>query len=84
MKENQEGSKEMKTWSVMWLEVLKKSSFHPEMPRFGFADPVSYSIVENAVERLNLSGAVRHGAGKYFGGPSLFVPPDLIEIPLPL
>jgi hypothetical protein len=56
--------KEYKPWSLLWLEVLKESSFHPEIPRFGFGDPVSYSIVQNAVERLKMSGAVRHGAGK--------------------
>lgn len=56
------GKKEKKPWSLLWLEVLKESSFHPEIPRFGFGDPISYSIVENAVERLQLSGAVRHGA----------------------
>ena len=65
LEENKMGSThDIKPWSVLWLEVLKESSFHPEIPRFGFGDPVSYSIVENAVERLNLSGAVRHGAGK--------------------
>jgi hypothetical protein len=52
-----------KPWSLMWLEILKEeASFHPEIPQFGFGDPVSYSIVTNAVERLCLSGAVRHGA----------------------
>ena len=64
VKENRNRKKkEYKPWSLLWLEVLKESSYHPEIPRFGFGDPVSYSIVENAVERLQLSGAVRHGAG---------------------
>lgn len=58
------GGKELKPWSLLWLEVLKECSYHPQIPRFGFADPVSYSIVENAVERMQLSGAVRHGAGE--------------------
>lgn len=53
---------ESKPWSLLWLEVLKASSFHPEIPQFGFGDPISYSIVENAVDRLSTSGAVRHGA----------------------
>lgn len=53
------------SWTVQWLDVLKnaaKEGFYPEMPRFGFGDPKSYSIMENAVDRLNESGAVRHGA----------------------
>lgn len=52
------------SWSLLWLQVLRDSSFHPEIPRFGFGDPISYCMVENAVERLHLSGAVRHGPGK--------------------
>lgn len=61
--ETRNGSvRDIKPWSVKWLEILKDSSFHPDIPRFGFGDPVSYSIVENAVDRLNLTGAVRHGA----------------------
>lgn len=53
------------SWTVNWLEILKKAAregFYPEMPRFGFGDPKSYSIMENAVSRLAESGAVRHGA----------------------
>jgi len=53
------------SWTVNWLEVLKKAAregFYPEMPRFGFGDPKSYSIMKNAVSRLSHSGAVRHGA----------------------
>lgn len=56
------------SWTVNWLEVLKKAAregFYPEMPRFGFGDPKSYSIMENAVTRLSHSGAVRHGAEWY-------------------
>ncbi|CAB9497546.1 Rac exchanger 2 protein [Seminavis robusta] len=63
LRDAENGAKERKPWSLMWLEILKEeSSFHPDIPRFGFADPVSYSIVANAVERLTQTGAVRHGA----------------------
>jgi hypothetical protein len=53
------------SWTVRWLEVLKKAAregHYPEMPRFGFGDPKSYSIMKSAVSRLRLTGAVRHGA----------------------
>ena len=63
--EQQKGKMETTAWSQLWLEVLKESTFHPEIPRFGFADPISYSIVENAVKRLSMTGAVRHGAEWY-------------------
>jgi len=52
-------------WTSHWLEVLKSSStegFHPTVPRFGFGDAQSYSIMENAVKQLGDTGAVRHGA----------------------
>lgn len=53
------------SWTVKWLDVLKKAAregFHPEMPRFGFGDPKSYSIMKSAVSHLKDTGAVRHGA----------------------
>jgi hypothetical protein len=34
----------------------------PNVPRFGFGDPTSYAIMEHAVTRLQMTGAVRHGA----------------------
>eukprot|EP00550_Attheya_septentrionalis_P000144 CAMPEP_0198287866 /NCGR_PEP_ID=MMETSP1449-20131203/6552_1 /TAXON_ID=420275 /ORGANISM="Attheya septentrionalis, Strain CCMP2084" /LENGTH=792 /DNA_ID=CAMNT_0043985917 /DNA_START=125 /DNA_END=2503 /DNA_ORIENTATION=+ len=54
-------------WTKKWLTILLKESksnkgFHPKIPRFGFGDPKSYSIMETAVERLQKNGAVRHGA----------------------
>mmetsp|Transcript_43460 Transcript_43460/g.63795 ORF Transcript_43460/g.63795 Transcript_43460/m.63795 type:complete len:480 (+) Transcript_43460:3-1442(+) len=54
-----------KSWSHNWLGVLKKAAkqgLHPQVPQFGFGDPKSYSIMENAVERLKGNGAVRHGS----------------------
>ena len=53
------------SWTSRWLDVLKKSAkegFHPKVPRFGFGDAKSYSILEGAVSYLKSNGAVRHGA----------------------
>ena len=65
--DRQKGKNQKLPWSLLWLEVLKESTFHPEIPQFGFGDPTSYSIVENAVKRLSSNGAVRHGAEWYVG-----------------
>ncbi len=50
-----------------WLELLKSETSshtkHPEVPQFGFGDPTSYRIIQQAVTALKLTGAVRHGAG---------------------
>lgn len=53
------------SWTVRWLEVLKKAAregIHPEIPQFGFGDPKSYAIMKSAVSHLKDTGAVRHGA----------------------
>jgi len=58
------------SWTSRWLEVLENpwegEDIHPVIPRFGFGDPVSYSIMEKAANRLcsgnTRNGAVRHGA----------------------
>lgn len=53
------------TWTVRWLEVLKEEAsngFIPEIPEYGFGDPKSYSIMEEAAKRLIQTGAVRHGS----------------------
>ena len=52
-------------WSKRWLDVLKKNKPTGKgalIPRFGYGDPKTYSIMECAVDRLGESGAVRHGA----------------------
>ena len=52
-------------WTARWLNVLMseaKKGFHPEIPPYGFGDPVSYGMISNAVEGLSKSGAARHGA----------------------
>lgn len=51
-------------WTNCWLKVLQKaaaSGFHPVFPDFGFGDPKSYSIIEQAVGNLSEDGCVRHG-----------------------
>jgi hypothetical protein len=56
------------SWTNRWLEVLKRETrkgFHPSIPKFGFGDPKSYSIIENAVNRLTRDGSVRHGAESF-------------------
>jgi hypothetical protein len=55
------------TWTMQWLEMLKsemhETGFHaPEVPKFGFGDPISYYIMGHAVARLEEDGSVRHGA----------------------
>ena len=66
------------SWTVRWLEVLKKAARegrYPEMPRFGFGDPKSYSIMKSAVSCLSHSGAVRHGSECF----NYYFPQDLDE-----
>ena len=53
------------SWTVHWLEVLKRAAregIYPEVPQFGFGDPKSTSIMRSAVLSLRETGAVRHGA----------------------
>jgi len=54
------------SWTSRWLEVMKfaaQNNFYPSMPKFGFGDPTSYSMIEASVTRSAKScGAVRHGA----------------------
>lgn len=52
-------------WTMRWLEMLKEeyeSGFSVTFPKFGFADPKSYSIMAHAVAGLTDHGSVRHGA----------------------
>jgi len=53
------------SWTKRWLEVKKKHLLNDnssqEMPRFGYADPRSYTMMTGAVHRLSKNGAVRHG-----------------------
>jgi len=56
------------SWTARWLEILKTNSmrgFHPEIPRYGFGDELSYSITEKVVRSLHLNGGVRHGAESF-------------------
>lgn len=45
------------------------------MPRFGFGDPKSYSVMEMAVKRVQENGAVRHGPECF----NYYFPQDLDE-----
>jgi hypothetical protein len=63
--EEQRNNPETDTWTCRWLDVLKREThngFHPEIPEYGFGDPKSYSIMEQAALRLRKTGAVRHGS----------------------
>ncbi|CAE7554053.1 unnamed protein product [Symbiodinium pilosum] len=54
-----------KGWTSRWLEVLKQEAnqgFHPSVPKYGFGDDVSCSLVEDVVYETEACGAVRHGA----------------------
>lgn len=53
------------TWTMRWLEMLKEEyekGFNVSFPKYGFADPKSYSIMAHAVASLAGHGSVRHGA----------------------
>jgi len=50
------------TWTVRWLDVLKKDNPNPDIPQYGFGDPKSYGIMERAALQLSDTGAVRHGS----------------------
>jgi len=66
------------SWTSRWLDVLKQSAengFYPELPEFGFGDPKSYAIMEEAVSRMKVNGAVRHGAECF----NYFFPQELDE-----
>jgi len=52
-------------WNSRWLGVLKDANekgFHPNLPKYGFGDSVSYRLIEAAVKKTASTGAVRHGA----------------------
>jgi len=67
------------SWTTRWLEVLKyaaRNGFYPSMPRFGFGDPTSYSMIEASVKRsAKTCGAVRHGPECF----NFFFPQELDE-----
>mmetsp|Transcript_18787 Transcript_18787/g.52487 ORF Transcript_18787/g.52487 Transcript_18787/m.52487 type:complete len:837 (+) Transcript_18787:293-2803(+) len=53
------------SWTKRWLEILKNCSrkgFHPTMPPNGYSDPKTRFIFKFAINRLSITGAVRHGA----------------------
>ena len=56
------GSPQAPSWTARWLNVLKESTIKPNMPLYGFGDPKSYWLMEQAIDRLSKDGCVRHGA----------------------
>mmetsp|Transcript_26849 Transcript_26849/g.32943 ORF Transcript_26849/g.32943 Transcript_26849/m.32943 type:complete len:996 (+) Transcript_26849:194-3181(+) len=63
------GDKDHFNWTGAWLskvldpKVKKLDPFKvPAMPRFGFGDPTSLSLINAVVDKLAECGAVRHGA----------------------
>mmetsp|Transcript_28719 Transcript_28719/g.32843 ORF Transcript_28719/g.32843 Transcript_28719/m.32843 type:complete len:825 (+) Transcript_28719:89-2563(+) len=50
------------SWTEKWLNALREDPISCDMPRYGFGDPKSYSLMEMAVSRLVKDGSVRHGA----------------------
>jgi len=63
------GDKDHFNWTGAWLskvldpEVKKLDPFKvPAMPKFGFGDPTSLSLINAVVDELAECGAVRHGA----------------------
>ena len=62
-----------RNWTLRWLAVKKMQAQKnirgqcmtppgvQELPKFGYADPTSYSMMRGAVGRLKDNGAVRHG-----------------------
>jgi len=66
------------TWTMRWLEALKKAyedGFHVDFPKYGFADPKSYSIMAHSIDFLSEYGSVRHGAECF----NFYFPQDLDE-----
>jgi len=50
------------SWTEKWLETLKEEPEKLEMPRYGYGDPKSISLIAMAVKRLVRDGSIRHGA----------------------
>lgn len=53
------------SWTTRWLEVIKTAAaegFKPEIPKYGFGDPVSYRLILEVTEATKETGAIRHGA----------------------
>ena len=60
--------RDRESWTSRWLDVLKDAGdkgFHPKVPPLGYADPKTRFIFKHAIDRLSITGAVRHGAECY-------------------
>ena len=65
-----------KGWMSRWLGVIKEEAqkgFHPALPKYGFGDPSSLSLIGRVVEATASCGAVRHGAECF----NFYFPQDL-------
>ena len=62
--EAQKSSGQVNGWTESWIDTLKTADidFRKIMQRYGFGDPKSYNVIECAIERLQSTGCVRHGA----------------------
>ena len=57
------GEPKAQGWNKRWLEVLRHGNMHSvAVPEYGFGDPQSYEILAKVIEKVESSGAVRHGA----------------------
>lgn len=66
------------SWTKRWLDVLKdcgSKGYHPKIPVGGYADPKTRFIFKHAINRLSITGAVRHGAECF----NYFFPQELDE-----
>jgi hypothetical protein len=54
-----------KGWTSRWLQVLHElaqSGTSHELPKYGYGDATTLSLVETAVDAVSQVGAIRHGA----------------------
>lgn len=73
-----EKSQAGENWTQHWIDFIRKASrsgFHPTIPKIGFGDAKSYSIMEQATKSVKLSGAVRHGSESF----NYYFPQELDE-----
>lgn len=72
-------------WMHRWLDSMKVAALTTasdklDTPRFGFGDPTSNAIVEEAVKALHATGAIRHGAECFnYHFPQVSRPPSTLD-----
>merc|ERR1712078_476551 len=53
------------SWNSRWLDVLgdpARNGPHITLPKYGYGDAKSYSLIQAVAEATHQTGAVRHGA----------------------